>query len=85
MPFRGKPPGSGSGEMSRRTAALRPAIALDPAAATRARALRRQGLEPEAIAARFKRTPRAGVQAVLEALEELGMVVCEDGAYRLQG
>jgi hypothetical protein len=39
--------------MSRRTAALRPAIALDPAAATRARALRRQGLEPEAIAARF--------------------------------
>ena len=23
--------------------------------------------------------------AVLEALEELGMVVCEDGAYRLQG
>jgi hypothetical protein len=53
MPFRGKPPGSGSGEMSRRTAALRPAIALDPAAATRARSLRRQGMEPAAIAARF--------------------------------
>jgi len=30
-------------------------------------------------------TPPAGVQAVLEALEELGMVVLEDGAYRLQG
>ncbi|NGM22824.1 hypothetical protein G3576_22615 [Roseomonas stagni] len=39
--------------MSRRTAALRPAIALDPAAATRARSLRRQGMEAEAIAARF--------------------------------
>ncbi len=48
-------------------------------------ALAHQALPPEAIAARFKRTPRAGVQAVLEALEELGMVVCEDGAYRLQG
>lgn len=53
MPFRGKPPGSGSGEMSRRTAALRPTIALDPAQATKARALRRQGHEPGAIAARF--------------------------------
>lgn len=48
-------------------------------------ALAHQPLPPEAIAARFKRTPRAGVQAVLEALEELGMVVREDGAYRLQG
>ncbi len=48
-------------------------------------ALAHQPLPAEAIAARFKRTPRAGVQAVLEALEELGMVVCEDGAYRLQG
>ncbi|MGD9871876.1 MAG: class I SAM-dependent DNA methyltransferase [Thauera sp.] len=53
-------------------------------AAVRA-ALAHQPLPSEAIAARFKRTPRAGVQAVLEALEELGMVVCEDGAYRLQG
>ena len=25
------------------------------------------------------------VAAIVEALEELGMVVCEDGAYRLQG
>lgn len=48
-------------------------------------ALAHQPLPAEAIAARFKRTPRAGVQAVLEALEELGMVAHEDGAYRLQG
>jgi hypothetical protein len=53
MPFRGKPPGSGSGEMSRRTAELRPAIALDPAQAGKARSLRRQGHEPPTIAAHF--------------------------------
>ncbi len=51
--FRGRPPGSGAGEMSRRSAALRPAIALTPAQAGKARALRRQGLAPEAIAAHF--------------------------------
>lgn len=51
--FKGKPPGSGSGEMSRRTAALRPAIALTPEQASKARSLRRRGEEPEAIAARF--------------------------------
>jgi hypothetical protein len=51
--FKGKPPGSGSGEMSRRTAALRPAIALTPQEATKARSLRRRGESPEAIAARF--------------------------------
>ena len=48
-------------------------------------ALAHQPLTAEAIAARFKRAPRAAVLAVLEALEELGMVECEDGAYRLQG
>ncbi len=53
MAFKGKPPGSGSGEMSRRTAALRPAIALTEAQAAKARALRRKGAEPEAIAAHF--------------------------------
>ena len=53
MGFKGKPPGSGSGEMSRRTQALRPAIALTPPEAAKARALRRRGEEPEAIAARF--------------------------------
>ncbi len=53
MPFRGKPPGAGSGEMSRRTAALRPEIALSPEEAGKARALRRRGEEPEAIATHF--------------------------------
>ena len=53
MAFKGKPPGSGSGEMSRRTQALRPDIALDPREAAKARALRRQGESPAAIAARF--------------------------------
>ncbi|MBY0332126.1 MAG: hypothetical protein K2X49_15815 [Acetobacteraceae bacterium] len=51
--FKGKPPGSGAGEMSHRTAALRPAMALTPEEAGRARALRRKGADPEAIAARF--------------------------------
>lgn len=53
MAFKGKPPGSGSGEMSRRTQALRPSIALTPAEASRARSLRRKGQEPAAIAAHF--------------------------------
>jgi hypothetical protein len=53
MAFKGKPPGSGSGEMSRRTQALRPSIALTPAEAGRARSLRRKGEEPAAIAAKF--------------------------------
>ena len=53
MAFKGRPPGAGSGEMSRRTAALRPQIALTPEEATKARALRRRGAEPEEIAERF--------------------------------
>ncbi|MBL8445680.1 MAG: class I SAM-dependent DNA methyltransferase, partial [Zoogloeaceae bacterium] len=48
-------------------------------------ALAHQALTPDALAANFKRTPRTGVLAVLEALEELGMVVREGGVYRLQG
>lgn len=51
--FKGKPPGSGSGEMSHRTAALRPPIALTPEQAGKARALRRKGEDPAAIAERF--------------------------------
>lgn len=51
--FKGKPPGSGSGEMSQRTAALRPPIALTPEEAGKARALRRKGADPAAIAAHF--------------------------------
>jgi hypothetical protein len=53
MAFKGKPPGSGSGEMSRRTQALRPSIALTPAEAGKARSLRRRGDDPATIAERF--------------------------------
>ncbi|GAC1341053.1 MAG: hypothetical protein NVSMB18_12340 [Acetobacteraceae bacterium] len=48
--FKGKAPGSGSGDMSRRTQQLRPAIALDAKQAAKARRLRRAGAEPQAIA-----------------------------------
>jgi len=64
MAFRGKPPGAGSGEMSRRTAALRPQIALSPEEASKARALRRKGAEPEEIAERFG-VPVAEVEKAL--------------------
>lgn len=49
--FRGKAPGAGSGEISRRTQALRPSIALDPKQAAKARRMRRAGAEPADIAA----------------------------------
>lgn len=48
--FRGKAPGAGSGEMSRRTQQLRPSIALDPKQAAKARRMRRAGADPAAIA-----------------------------------
>ena len=48
--FKGKPPGSGSGEMSKRTESLRPPIMLDPRQTAEARRLRRAGHEPDAIA-----------------------------------
>jgi len=48
--FKGKAPGSGSGEISRRTQLLRPAIALDDKQAAKARRLRRAGAEPVTIA-----------------------------------
>ncbi len=50
MAFKGKAPGSGSGEMSRRTQLLRPSIALSDRQVTEARRLRRGGATPEAIA-----------------------------------
>jgi hypothetical protein len=53
MAFKGKPPGSGSGEMSRRTQALRPSIALTEQQARKARALRRLGEAPPTIAERL--------------------------------
>ncbi|MGG5821136.1 hypothetical protein [Falsiroseomonas sp. HW251] len=64
MTFKGRPPGAGSGEMSRRTAALRPAIALTPEEATKARALRRKGADPEDIAERLG-APMAEVEKAL--------------------
>ncbi|MGE0224050.1 MAG: hypothetical protein AB7S57_12365 [Acetobacteraceae bacterium] len=50
MPFKGRPPGSGAGDMSKRTEALRPTIMLTPKEASVARRLRRNGLAPEQIA-----------------------------------
>ena len=50
MAFKGKPPGSGAGDMSRRTEQLRPAILLGPREVQQARRMRRAGQEPDAIA-----------------------------------
>ena len=50
MRFRGKAPGPGSGEMSKRTEALRPVILLSPVEISAARRLRRGGLEVAVIA-----------------------------------
>ena len=61
-PFKGKPPGSGSGEMSRRTQALRPTIALGKQQIVDVRRLRRGGMSPDAMAIQNAllqmRTPR---------------------------
>lgn len=64
MPFKGQPPGHGSGDMSRRTQALRPSIALTATEARRARARRRKGETPEAIATHFN-VPVEEVEKVL--------------------
>ena len=64
MAFKGKAPGSGSGEMSRRTQLLRPAIALSDKQVTEARRLRRAGAEPEEIAAAMG-LPRDEVEKAL--------------------
>ena len=48
---KGKAPGGDAGEMSARTLALRPRIAMKPEEIRSARTLRRHGHEPEAIAA----------------------------------
>lgn len=48
--FKGQAPGVGSGDMSRRTEALRPTILLTPQEIQQARQLRRSGLDPERIA-----------------------------------
>jgi hypothetical protein len=64
MSFKGQPPGHGSGDISRRTQALRPSIALTATEARRARARRRKGETPEAIAAHFN-VPVEEVEKVL--------------------
>lgn len=46
-------------------------------------ALQAQPMSVEAIADQFKRSPKVAVQAVLGALEELGMVRQADGYFRL--
>ena len=67
--FKGKAPGAGAGEMSRRTEALRPLIALDAKQRDRARHLRRQGLEPGLIAAEIG----VPVEEVEKALVQMRM------------
>lgn len=56
--------------MREQIAAVRQALAQGP-------------LPTETIAAQFKRSPKAAVQAVLDALEELGMVQQDADQYRL--
>ncbi len=46
-------------------------------------ALNQSPLPADALAAQFKRSPKAAVQAVLDALEELGMVQQDADQYRL--
>ena len=46
-------------------------------------ALQAQPMSVEAIAGQFKRSPKVAVQAVLGALEELGMVQQDEGKFRL--
>jgi len=50
MAFKGKAPGTGAGDISRRTEALRPVILLSPREVQQARTMRRQGMEPARIA-----------------------------------
>ncbi|GAB6389993.1 hypothetical protein STUTZSP0542_35320 [Stutzerimonas marianensis] len=46
-------------------------------------ALSQSPLPADALAAQFKRSPKVAVQAVLDALEELGMVQQAENSYRL--
>ncbi|MBS0644723.1 MAG: hypothetical protein JSS43_33060 [Proteobacteria bacterium] len=69
MAFKGKPPGGGAGEISRRTEALRPSIALTPQQVQAARTLRRSGLAPEIIAEKLS----APLDEVEKALVQMRM------------
>ncbi len=64
MSFKGKPPGSGAGDISKRTEALRPAIMLTSHEAAEARRMRRAGLLPQGIAEAMKK-PLDEVEKVL--------------------
>ena len=47
--------------------------------------LSQRSLSLDSISAQYKRSPKIAVKAVLDALEELGMVGCEGQLYRLKG
>ena len=64
MAFKGKAPGPGSGEMSKRTEALRPAIDLSPREITEVRRMRRSGLDVDLIASTLGK-PLEEVEKVL--------------------
>ena len=69
MRFRGKAPGPGSGEMSKRTEALRPASLLSPKEISAARRLRRAGLEVAVIAEKMEKP----LEEVEKALVQMRM------------
>ena len=69
MRFRGKAPGPGSGEMSKRTEALRPAILLSPKEISAARRLRRAGVEVAVIAEKMEKP----LEEVEKALVQMRM------------
>ena len=64
MAFRGKAPGSGAGDMSRRTVALRPTVLLSAKETTQARRMRRAGAAPAEIASALNK-PLEEVEKVL--------------------
>jgi hypothetical protein len=64
MAFKGKPPGNGAGDISKRTEALRPAVLLTPREAAEARKMRRAGHAPDEIAAAMN-MPLEEVEKVL--------------------
>ncbi len=69
MAFKGKPPGNGAGDISKRTEALRPVILLTTKEAAEARRRRRTGLSPEDIAAAMDRP----LEDIEKALVQLRM------------
>ena len=69
MTFKGKAPGPGSGEMSKRTEALRPAIDLSPKEITEVRRMRRSGLDVDLIASTLSKP----LEEVEKALVQMRM------------